>query len=120
MRVPDRRTPNQRAGRRACRAAPGHVSSWLEHYCILSSSISTTLGGNWLTVSDVSVSRANDILGASYQHYRHVETNGTVLRMISYSLPEALHGYIQRRADDLLRLSAHGGNETADASQRGS
>ena len=71
------------------------VSSWLGHYGIPSSSISTTLGGNWLAVIGVSVSQANDILGASYQLYRHVETNDTVLRTISYSLPEALHGHIQ-------------------------
>ncbi|KAH9013552.1 subtilisin-like protein [Lactarius pseudohatsudake] len=71
------------------------VSSWLGHYDIPSSSISMTLGGNWLRVVGVSVSQANRILGASYQLYRHVETNDTVLRTISYSLPEVLHGHIQ-------------------------
>ncbi|KAH9057768.1 subtilisin-like protein [Lactarius vividus] len=71
------------------------VSSWLENYDIPSSSISTTLGGNWLKVVSVSVSQANRILGASYQLYQHVETNDTVLRTISYSLPEVLHGHIQ-------------------------
>ncbi|KAH8979042.1 subtilisin-like protein [Lactarius akahatsu] len=71
------------------------VSSWLGHYHIPSSSISMTLGGNWLRVVGVSVSQANRILGASYQLYQHVETNDTVLRTISYSLPEVLHGHIQ-------------------------
>ncbi|KAI9463951.1 subtilisin-like protein [Lactarius psammicola] len=71
------------------------IGSWLEHYGIPSSSISTTLGGNWLMVTGVPVSQANDILGSSYQLYHHVETNDTVLRTISYSLPEALHGHIQ-------------------------
>ncbi|KAH9167589.1 subtilisin-like protein [Lactarius sanguifluus] len=71
------------------------ISSWLEHYDIPSSSISTTLGGNWLKVVGVSVSQANRILGASYQLYQHVETNDKVLRTISYSLPEALHGHVQ-------------------------
>ncbi|KAH9013551.1 subtilisin-like protein [Lactarius pseudohatsudake] len=71
------------------------VSSWLGHYNIPSSSISMTLGGNWLRVVGVSVSQANRILGASYQLYQHVETNDTVLRTISYSLPEVLHGHIQ-------------------------
>ncbi|KAH8979044.1 subtilisin-like protein [Lactarius akahatsu] len=71
------------------------VSSWLGHYHIPSSSISMTLGGNWLRVVDVSVSQANRILGASYQLYQHVETNDTVLRTVSYSLPEVLHGHIQ-------------------------
>ncbi|KAH9167585.1 subtilisin-like protein [Lactarius sanguifluus] len=71
------------------------VNSWLGHYDIPSSSISMTLGGNWLRVIGVSVSQANRILGASYQLYQHVETNDTVLRTIGYSLPEVLHGHIQ-------------------------
>ncbi|KAH9017707.1 subtilisin-like protein [Lactarius pseudohatsudake] len=71
------------------------VNSWLGHYDIPSSSISMTLGGNWLRVVGVSVSQANRILGASYQLYQHVETNDMVLRTISYSLPEVLHGHIQ-------------------------
>ncbi|KAH9167472.1 subtilisin-like protein [Lactarius sanguifluus] len=71
------------------------VSSWLGHYDIPSSSISMTLGGNWLRVISVSVSQANRILGASYQLYQHVGTDDTVLRTISYSLPEVLHGHIQ-------------------------
>ncbi|KAH9168350.1 subtilisin-like protein [Lactarius sanguifluus] len=71
------------------------VRSWLGHYDIPSSSTSMTLGGNWLRVVGVSVSRANRILGASYQLYQHIETNDTVLRTISYSLPEVLHWHIQ-------------------------
>ncbi|KAH9064373.1 subtilisin-like protein [Lactarius vividus] len=71
------------------------VSSWLGHYDIPPSSISMTLGGNWLRVAGVPVSQANRILGASYQLYQHVETNDTVLRTISYSLPEVLHEHIQ-------------------------
>ena len=46
-------------------------------------------------VIGVSVPQANDILGASYQIYRHVATHDTVLRTVSYSLPKALYGYIQ-------------------------
>ncbi|KAF8259707.1 peptidase S8/S53 domain-containing protein [Lactarius quietus] len=71
------------------------VSSWLKHYGVPSSSISMTLGGNWLEVINVSLSQANEMLGASYQLYQHVETNDSVIRTISYSLPEALHGHIQ-------------------------
>ncbi|KAH9033855.1 subtilisin-like protein [Lactarius hengduanensis] len=71
------------------------VSSWLKHWGIPSSSVSTALGGNWLKVVGVSVSQANDILGASYQLYQHVETNDAVIRTMSYSLPEVLHGHIQ-------------------------
>ncbi|KAH9038760.1 subtilisin-like protein [Lactarius pseudohatsudake] len=69
------------------------INSWLEHLGIPSSSVSRTLG-SWLTLTGVPVSQANDILGASYQLYNHVETNHTVLRAISYSIPEALHEHI--------------------------
>ncbi|KAH9064391.1 subtilisin-like protein [Lactarius vividus] len=46
-------------------------------------------------VVGVPVPQANDILGASYQLYQHVKTNKTVLRTVSYSLPDVLHGHIQ-------------------------
>ncbi|KAH9168160.1 subtilisin-like protein [Lactarius sanguifluus] len=69
------------------------INSWLEHLGIPPSSVSRTLG-SWLTLSGVPVSQANGILGASYQLYNHVETNHTVLRTISYSIPEALHEHI--------------------------
>ena len=72
----------------------GLVTSWLE-YSGVSSSISMTHGGGWLTVTGVPVSQANDLLGASYQLYRHTSTNKTVLRTVSYALPAALHAHVQ-------------------------
>ncbi|KAH9001905.1 subtilisin-like protein [Lactarius hatsudake] len=71
------------------------VNTWLEDHGISPSSVSLTPGGNWLKVIGVPVLQANDILGASYQLYQHVKTNNTVLRTVSYSLPDVLHGHIQ-------------------------
>ncbi|KAH9174031.1 subtilisin-like protein [Lactarius sanguifluus] len=71
------------------------VTSWLAHHGVRPSSISTTHGGAWLTVSNVHVSRANEMLGASYQLYRHSEVNDTIIRTVSYSLPDVLHAHIQ-------------------------
>ncbi|KAH9162435.1 subtilisin-like protein [Lactarius sanguifluus] len=71
------------------------VKSWLNFHGVLPSSISVSHGGNWLTLTGVSVSKANDLLGASYQLYRHAETNETIVRTIGYSLPVALHGHVQ-------------------------
>lgn len=71
------------------------VNSWLEDYGIPSSSVSMTLVGNWMMVSDVPVPQANDIFDASYLLYHHAEANTTVVRTVSYSLPEALHRHIQ-------------------------
>ncbi|KAH9077774.1 subtilisin-like protein [Lactarius deliciosus] len=71
------------------------VTSWLTHHGMRPASISTTHGGAWLTVSNVPVSRANQMLGASYQLYRHAKVNDTITRTASYALPEVLHTHIQ-------------------------
>ncbi|KAH9068408.1 subtilisin-like protein [Lactarius deliciosus] len=70
------------------------VKSWLKYHGVPSPT-SMTHGGNWLTLTGVSVSKANDLLGASYQLYRHVETKEVIIRTVGYSLPAALHGHVQ-------------------------
>jgi tripeptidyl-peptidase-1 len=71
------------------------VSSWLAYNGVPPSSISVTLGGGWLTAAAVPVSRANKLLGASYQLYNHIQTNETILRTVGYALPAALHIHVQ-------------------------
>jgi tripeptidyl-peptidase-1 len=71
------------------------VGAWLAHHGIRTSSISTTHGGAWLTVTDVLVSQANQLLDASYQLYRNAETNDTIIRTVGYALPAVLHTHIQ-------------------------
>jgi tripeptidyl-peptidase-1 len=72
------------------------VTSWLDYYGVPSSSISMTHGGGWLTATDVPMSQANELLGASYQLYRHARTNDTtILRTISYGLPAMLHKHVE-------------------------
>ncbi len=72
------------------------VHSWLAHHGVQSSSISMTHGGNWLTVKGVLVSQAKEMLGESYQLYRHAGTNDTaILRTVGYALPTVLHAHVQ-------------------------
>ncbi|KAH8984527.1 subtilisin-like protein [Lactarius akahatsu] len=71
------------------------VNSWLEYHGVPSSSVSMTHGGTTLTLSGVPIIQANALLGASYQLYRHVETNETVVRTVGYVLPAALHRLVQ-------------------------
>ncbi|KAH9020209.1 subtilisin-like protein [Lactarius pseudohatsudake] len=73
------------------------VHSWLEHHGVPSSSISTSHGGGWLTITSVPVSQADELLSASYQLYRHTGANATevILRTVSYALPAVLHGHVQ-------------------------
>ena len=51
--------------------------------------------GNWLKVTTVPVIQANELLGASYELFRHTETNETILRTIRYALPAELHVHVQ-------------------------
>ena len=71
------------------------VRAWLAHHGIRPSSISTMHGGNWLTVTDVPLPQANQLLGASYRLYRNTRTNETIIRTVGYFLPAALHPHIQ-------------------------
>ncbi|KAH9165153.1 subtilisin-like protein [Lactarius sanguifluus] len=82
------------------------VTSWLAHHGMRPSSILTTHGGAWLTVSNVLVSRANEMLGASYQLYRHAKVNDTIIRTVSYALPDVLHSHIQAVAPTTYFASA--------------
>ncbi|KAF8264373.1 subtilisin-like protein [Lactarius quietus] len=91
------------------------VNSWLKHYGV-SSPISMTHGGGWLTVTGVPVSQADVLLGASYRIYRQTGTNGTILRTISYALPSVLHAHVQTVAanssgDLLTMLSNRDGSD---------
>ncbi|KAI9450052.1 subtilisin-like protein [Lactarius psammicola] len=71
------------------------VQSWLGHHNVPSSSVSVAHGGSSLMLAGVPISQANNLLGASYQLYRHAETNETVLRTVGYSLPTVLHVHVQ-------------------------
>ncbi|KAH8987735.1 subtilisin-like protein [Lactarius hatsudake] len=71
------------------------VEAWLGHHNVSLSNVSTSHGGNWLTVTGVPVSKANELLGASYQLYRYAGTNETILRTVGYALPAALRAHVQ-------------------------
>ena len=72
------------------------VHSWLAHHGLLSSFISTTPSSSWLTLTDMPVSQANQLLCASYQVYRHARMNdNTIFCMVGYALPTVLHTHVQ-------------------------
>jgi len=72
------------------------INSWLEHHDVPSSSLSTTHGGGWITLTGMPVSQANELLGASYQLYQRTGKNDTtILRTIGYTLPAVLHTHVQ-------------------------
>ncbi len=68
----------------------------------------------WLTLTDVPVSQANEILGASYQVCRHAGTkDSTILRTLNYSLPRVLHAHVQMVAPKTCLVSTHTLQQTA-------
>ncbi|KAF8258353.1 peptidase S8/S53 domain-containing protein [Lactarius quietus] len=72
------------------------INSWLKHHHIPPSTISMTHGGSWLTVTGVPVSRANEMLDASYQLFKPSGTNNTtILRTVGYALPAVLHKHVR-------------------------
>ncbi|KAF8268680.1 subtilisin-like protein [Lactarius quietus] len=83
------------------------VGSWLEHHGVSLSNISRSHGGSWLTVTGVPVSKANDLLGASYHLYQYAGTNETILRTIGYALPSVLHAHVKTVAPTTYFGSPH-------------
>ncbi|KAH8988440.1 subtilisin-like protein [Lactarius hatsudake] len=83
------------------------VHSWLGHHSVPFGSLSVTHGGSSLTLTGVPISQANSLLGASYQLYRHVETNETIIRTIGYSLPTTLHAHVQTVAPTTCFATPH-------------
>ncbi|KAH9074809.1 subtilisin-like protein [Lactarius deliciosus] len=73
----------------------GLVTSWLAHHGVRTSSISTTHGGAWLTL------------------YRHAKVNDTIIRTVSYALPEVLHAHIQAVAPTTYFASTRTLRQTA-------
>ncbi|KAF8262250.1 peptidase S8/S53 domain-containing protein [Lactarius quietus] len=51
--------------------------------------------GNTLMLKAVPVTKANTLLDASYQVYRHVESHETIVRTVGYGLPAALHEHVR-------------------------
>ncbi len=86
-----------------------------------SSSVSVTHGDTSLTLTGVSVSQTNGLLGTSYQLYRHAGTTATNIRTVGYAFPAALHGHVQTVAPTTYfasprtqrQLREHSGRATA-------
>ena len=73
------------------------IHSWLEHYGVPPSSISTSPAGGWLTIAGVPVSQVDQLFCASYQQQQHTGTNETkaILRSVDYGPPAVLHAHME-------------------------
>jgi hypothetical protein len=69
------------------------VNSWLEHYGI--PSFVLTHNGKTVIPKGVLLTRANALLDASCQLYRHVHSQDTIALTLGHPLPAALHGHVR-------------------------
>ena len=73
-----------------------------------------------MTVKEVFVSQANQLLGASYQMYRNSKTNHKIIRTVGYALPAVLHPHIKTVAPTTHFPSLRGRRQTPRRRSSGS
>ncbi|KAJ7687497.1 Pro-kumamolisin, activation domain-containing protein [Mycena rosella] len=84
------------------------VTSWLDSNGLTSSPI--TPAGDWISVN-LTVSKANEVLGADFSTFQNEDTNQTVVRTLAYSIPTSLKANISCMAHILLLSSQENRNE---------
>ena len=67
------------------------MTEWLNSNGVTPAAASAS--GDMLSVR-VPVRQANALLGASFSMFIHEDTNTTMMRTLSYSLPDTLHDHI--------------------------
>ncbi|KAJ6544649.1 family S53 protease [Mycena vulgaris] len=67
------------------------VQAWLSSHGLVANTSSSA--GDWLSVS-VPVSKANDMLSANYQTFKHIASGKTYARTLSFSLPAEVADFI--------------------------
>ncbi|OSD01273.1 family S53 protease-like protein [Trametes coccinea BRFM310] len=67
------------------------VKTWLAKNNVTASTISPA--GDWLSVQ-IPVAKANAMLATQFGEYTHAKTNVSMIRTLSYSLPETVKGHL--------------------------
>lgn len=67
------------------------VNSWLSSNNVTATSSGAS--GDWLTAT-VPISKANDLLGANYETFQHLDSGKSYARTLSYSLPADVAAHI--------------------------
>ncbi|KAH9041292.1 hypothetical protein EDB85DRAFT_1922083 [Lactarius pseudohatsudake] len=97
------------------------VYSWLGHHP-LRVHLGDTHDGSSLKLVGVPISQANNLLGASYQLYKHIKMNKTIIHAISYSPSSrsAARTCTNRRANDVFCPLAYAAAGTVEELRQGS
>ncbi|KAA1473405.1 tripeptidyl peptidase A [Dentipellis sp. KUC8613] len=69
------------------------VDAWLASHGVPESACSRSPSGDWVRIN-VTVAKAEEMLDAKYYIWKHIVDGDTLVRTLSYSLPEDLHAHI--------------------------
>ncbi|KAJ7656314.1 family S53 protease-like protein [Mycena polygramma] len=69
------------------------VQAWLSSNNVTVDPVAEGAAGDWLTAT-VPVSKANDLLGASYENFQHIASGKAYARTLAYSLPASVAAHI--------------------------
>ena len=72
------------------------VEDWLSHHDLLhnpESQLTRSSSGDWISIT-IPVGQLERMLGTKYHVYKHIETETTLIRTTSYSLPSVLHDHV--------------------------
>ena len=68
------------------------MNAWLKENDITATTLSAT--GDWIAF-EVPVSKANELFDADFSVYKHDETDMSVVRTLSYSIPADLQDHLE-------------------------
>ncbi|KAG2128979.1 peptidase S8/S53 domain-containing protein [Suillus clintonianus] len=69
------------------------VSNWLASHGLAEEDIIRSSANDWVTIR-VPVGLAEEMLTTDYHVYKHAQTGESIVRTMSYSLPESLHDHV--------------------------
>lgn len=72
------------------------VEEWLSHHDLLRNpecQLTRSSSGDWISLS-IPVGQLEQMLGTKYHVYKHLDTETTLIRTTTYSLPRVLHDHV--------------------------
>ena len=68
------------------------VQTWLKNSGIAAQTV--TSAGDWISAK-VPLEKANAMLDADFKQYSHTDSNTSIIRTLSYSIPANLKGHLE-------------------------
>ncbi|POV96887.1 hypothetical protein PSHT_14895 [Puccinia striiformis] len=81
------------------------INQWLSSLGFENSSMDWSHGKDWVTLNDVPLQKAEEMLDTTYSYYQH-DDGEMLVRTEQYSLPAEIHSHVE-----LIQVSHHDGKE---------